>query len=99
MNTPKILPWYAHKAGISIERAEALWKSAVARTVAQTKSTSTSERVGLTLDTFQQLLTQEQALSCTPRVTPFLRIQQQLWQLPLQAMEDLLSVSAFRQAA
>ena len=29
MNTPKSLPWYARKAGVPIERAEALWRQAV----------------------------------------------------------------------
>ena len=26
MKAPKLLPWYARKAGVSVERAEALWR-------------------------------------------------------------------------
>ena len=36
MKTPKLLPWYARKAGVSLERAEALWRKAVREATLET---------------------------------------------------------------
>ena len=36
MNSPKLLPWYARKAGVSLDRAEALWRKAVREATAET---------------------------------------------------------------
>ena len=43
MKTPKLLPWQARKAGVSLERAEALWRKAVREATADTGWVGTSE--------------------------------------------------------
>lgn len=89
MKAPKLLPWYARKAGVPIERAEALWRKAVREATAQTGWVGNAEYWGAAMDNFQALLTAEQDTLCTPRVTPFVRSQNRMWRLPLIAMEDM----------
>jgi hypothetical protein len=86
MNTPKLLPWHARKAGITTERAEALWHQAVLEATAETGWVGTPEYWGATTDHFLRLLDAEKAL----RVTPLVRSHNRLLGLPLQAMEDLI---------
>jgi hypothetical protein len=90
MKTPKLLPWYARKAGVPIERAEALWRKAVRQATEETGWVGNAEFWGATMDIFRQLLEDEQATLCTPRVSPLVRSQRQLWRLPLIALEDLM---------
>ena len=64
MNTPKSLPWHARKAGVSIERAEALWAQAVREATAETGWVGNSEYWGAAMDRFQDLLVTEPARYC-----------------------------------
>ncbi|MBW7860526.1 MAG: hypothetical protein H3C33_05445 [Rhodocyclaceae bacterium] len=91
MKTPKLLPWYACKAGIPIERANALWRKAVREATERTGWVGTSEYWGVAMEIFLASLEAEQCTLCTPRVTPLLRSQNRIWRLPLTAMEDVLS--------
>lgn len=91
MNTPKLLPWYARKAGISDERAEALWRKAVCAATVETGWVGNAEYWGAAMDHFHRLLEKESATSCVPRVTPLVRSQCRMWRLPLTAMEDMVS--------
>ncbi|NMG44342.1 hypothetical protein GPA22_11450 [Aromatoleum toluvorans] len=91
MQTPKLLPWYARKAGVTIERATALWQQAVREATATTGWVGNSEYWGEAMSAFQRLLEAERASFCAPRVTPIVRCQNRLWRLPLTAMEDMVS--------
>lgn len=94
MKTPKLLPWYARKAGVSDERAEVLWRRAVRAATAETGWVGNPEYWGAAMTHFQHLLAEEQATFCAPRVTPLVRSQNRMWRLPLIAMEDVFSAIA-----
>ena len=94
MNTPKSLPWHARKAGVSIERAEALWAQAVREATAETGWVGNSEYWGAAMDRFQDLLVTEPARYCSPQMENFVRTQQRMWLLPLLAAEDMWSAMA-----
>ncbi|HRQ58521.1 MAG TPA: hypothetical protein PLN31_13985 [Azoarcus taiwanensis] len=89
MKTPKLLPWYARKAGVSIERAESLWRKAVREATERTGWVGNAEYWGEAMNTFRTLLGEERSTLCTPSVSPFVRTQNRIWRLPLNAMEDM----------
>jgi hypothetical protein len=89
MKTPKLLPWYARKAGISEERAAVLWRKAVREATAETGWVGNAEYWGAAMDVFQRLLAEEKDSFCAPRVTPLVRSQNRMLRLPLIAMEDM----------
>lgn len=89
MKAPKLLPWYARKAGVPIDRANTLWRKAVREATAQTGWVGNSEYWGAAMDSFLVLLEAEKDTLCTPCVTPFVRSQNRMWRLPLIAMEDM----------
>ena len=93
MNSPKLLPWYARKAGVSLDRAEALWRNVVGEATAETGWVGTPEYWGAAEERFRTLLEQERASLCAPRVTTLLRTQNRLWSLPFHAMEDVALAS------
>ncbi|MBR0566426.1 hypothetical protein J5J83_09890 [Azoarcus sp. L1K30] len=89
MKAPKLLPWYARKAGIPLERANTLWRRAVREATIQTGWVGNSEYWGAANDIFLDLLEAEKTTLCSPCVTPILRSQQRMWNMPLTAMEDM----------
>jgi len=91
MKTPKLLPWYARKAGVSIERATVLWHKAVRQATAETGWVGNAEYWGEAMSGFLRLLGEERDSFCAPRVTPLVRTQNRIWRLPLTAMEDVFS--------
>ncbi len=91
MNTPKLLPWLARKAGISEERATVLWRKAVREATAETGWVGNAEYWGAAMANFQRLLGEERDTLCTPHVTTLVRSQNRMWRLPLIAMEDVFS--------
>ncbi len=97
MKTPKLLPWYASKAGVSRERACALWREAVRQATAATGWVGSPEYWSASMDAFQRLLDKEKQSACTPRVTSIVRSQHALWRLPLIALEDLVAAFGMRQ--
>jgi maltooligosyltrehalose synthase len=92
MKAPKLLPWYARKAGVPLERANALWRKAVREATAETGWVGNSEYWGASIDIFLRLLDAEKETLCTPSVTPILRSQQRMWNMPLIAMEDMFRI-------
>jgi len=91
VKTPKLLPWYAHRTGISIERAETLWRRAVRTATAETGWVGNAEYWGACMDGFLALLEQERNTLCAPQVVPFVRSHNRMWRLPLLAMEDIFA--------
>lgn len=91
MKTPKLLPWYARKAGVSIERATVLWRTAVREATEKTGWVGNTEYWGEAMHTFLELLERERTSLCAPCVTPLVRSQNRLWGLPLTAMEDMVT--------
>lgn len=89
MKAPKLLPWYARKAGVPIERAHVLWRKAVREATDRTGWVGNAEYWGEAMHVFRSLLDEEQSSLCAPRVTPLLRTQSRIWRLPLNAMEDM----------
>ena len=94
MNSPKLLPWYARKAGVSLERAEVLWRRAVREATAETGWVGTPEYWGAAEERFRTLLEQDRASLCAPRVTPLLRTHNRLWSRPFHAMEGMALATA-----
>lgn len=91
MKTPKLLPWYARKAGVSTERAEALWRKAVREATADTGWVGNAEYWGAAMSNFLRLLDAEQVSLCAPRLLSLVRSQNRMWRLPLLAMEDIFA--------
>ncbi len=91
MKTPKLLPWYAHKAGVSIERAEVLWHKAVREATADTGWVGNSEYWSAAMSGFLRLLDKDKVSLCAPRVSSLVRSQNRMWRLPLLALEDIFS--------
>lgn len=91
MKTPKLLPWYARKAGVPLERAEALWRKAVREATSETGWVGNAEYWGAAMDHFQRLLKEERNTLCAPQMLPYVRSQNRMWRLPLLAMEDVFT--------
>ena len=91
MKTPKLLPWYARKAGVSIERAKVLWRRAVREATAETGWVGNAEYWRESMSIFLRLLDEERGSFCLPRMTLLVRSQNRLWRLPLTAMEDIIA--------
>lgn len=91
MKLPKLLPWYARRAGISTERAEALWRKAVREATTETGWVGNSEFWGATMTHFLELLEQERNTLCAPHVLPIVRSQNRIGRLSLLVLEDWLS--------
>ncbi|MBI1905136.1 MAG: hypothetical protein HYS20_02685 [Rhodocyclales bacterium] len=94
MKTPKLLPWYARKADITLERATVLWHKAVRRATKETGWVGTSEYYDEAMRAFLELLALEPRTLCAPGVAPMLRQQNRVWRLPLTAMEDVMCAVA-----
>lgn len=91
MKAPKLVHWYARKAGVPIDHANVLWRRAVREATSATGWVGSSEYWGAAMDIFLRLLDQEQSTFCAPRVTPLLRTQSRVMRLPLLAIEDMVS--------
>lgn len=91
MKAPKLLPWYARKAGIPEERALELWHEAIRCATDDTGWVGNAEYWGEAMNAFIRLLDEERATLCSPKVTPLIRSQNRIMRLPLTAMEMMLS--------
>ncbi|MDD3353334.1 hypothetical protein [Zoogloea sp.] len=91
MKTPKLLPWHARKAGVSIERAEALWRKALREATADTGWVGNSEFWGAAEARFLELLQEEQNTLCDPQMETFIRTQNRMGLLPLLAAEEMFT--------
>ncbi|MEW6165002.1 MAG: hypothetical protein AB1642_08085 [Pseudomonadota bacterium] len=94
---PKILPWLAHKAGISPRRAEVLWHAAERHAVHATGETGTPACWQAAMDRLLELVAaeslREDAASFGWRA--WARQNEQLWRAPL-AVLDVLTLAATR---
>ena len=91
MKSPKLLHWHARKAGVPIERAEALWRKALREATADTGWVGTSEFWGAAEARFLELLAEEQSTLCAPHVESFMRSQHRMGLMPLLAAEQVFS--------
>jgi hypothetical protein len=94
MKTPKLLPWYARKAGVSIDRATELWREAVRDATDKTGWVGNTEYWGEAMHGFIDLLEREQTHLYAPDMCSMVRTQNRLWSLPLTAMESALSAAS-----
>ena len=91
MKSPNSLPWYARKAGVPVERAEALWRKAVRETTAHSDWVGTSEFWGASESRFLELLEDEKNTLCAPNVETFMRSQHRMGLMPLLAAEEMFT--------
>lgn len=92
MKTPKLLPWQARKAGVSLERAEVLWNKAIREATADTGWVGTSEFWDFAETRFRELLEAERSTLCAPQIESLVRSQTRLGMLPLIAAEQMVTV-------
>lgn len=92
MNTPKILPWLARKAGIGEARAEELWHDAIRYATLKTGWVGTSEYWRVAVERLIELIELERAPQ--PALSRMVRFQAQLGMLPLIAWEGISLVCA-----
>lgn len=84
MKTPKVLPWLARKHGVSEERAELLWASALRYATVKTGWVGTSDYWRAAMERFVALLEKEAQVRPAP-FAAWMRIQSRFWLLPLVA--------------
>ncbi len=94
MKTPKLVPWYAAKAGVSLDRAEALWRKAVRKATADTGWVATPEYWDATMKNFRALLAEESNTLCTPELTTLVRHWSRVMRLPLTLVEAVTAAFA-----
>lgn len=90
MHTPKILPWLARKAGISDERAEALWKQALREATDDTGWVGGPDFWAYAHNRLLELMQVECQHRAAPRISRFTRIQARLGRVPFLAIEGVL---------
>ncbi|MEZ5616343.1 MAG: hypothetical protein R3E35_14155 [Rhodocyclaceae bacterium] len=90
MNGPMILPWIAHKAGISEARAEELWREAIRHATDKTGWVGTSDYWEAAEQRLHQLIQREIESNClpTPEFSNWVRLQARMARLPLLAAES-----------
>jgi len=67
LQKPKLLPWLAHKAGISDDRADMLWNKAVALAASEKKWVAEGQCMAEAMQRMFELLAQEKAAQCQSR--------------------------------
>lgn len=91
MHSPKILPWLAKKAGISMRRAEILWHAAQRHAAHATGETETHAYYAAAMDRLLELVAaeslREDAASFGWR--RWTRLYNQVWQVPLTVLDAL----------
>ena len=91
---PKLLPWYARQAGVSIERAETLWREAEAE-AARAHTPQMPEYWRACTEIFRAALRAEhERKQASTRVAPLLYSQQRMAVLPLQVSEVMMRSAA-----
>jgi hypothetical protein len=94
---PKLLPWLAHKAGISEARAEVLWQAAQRHAASRTGESGTPAHAQAAMDRLLILIAdesrREDAASFGLRC--WARLNASLWQAPI-ALCDAMALSTTR---
>ncbi len=90
MKSPMILPWIAHKAGISEVRAEELWREALCDATEQTGWVGTSDYWEVAEQRLHQLIDREIQANCLPKpeLSGWVRLQSRMAHLPLLLAES-----------
>ncbi len=90
MNGPMILPWIAHKAGISEARAEELWRESLCHATDATGWVGTSAYWEAAEQHLHKLIGREIKSNClpTPEISGWVRLQSRIAHLPLLAAEN-----------
>ncbi len=92
LKNPKLLPWLASKAGISLHRAEVLWHAAQRHAVHVTGETETHAYWAAAMDCLLELVAaerlREDAASFGWR--HWARLHKSIWQAPLVALDALV---------
>jgi hypothetical protein len=90
MKSPMILPWIAHKAGISETRTEELWRDALCHATDATGWVGTSEYWEAAEERLYKLIEREKRTHClpTPEISPWVRLQSRITRLPLLVAES-----------
>lgn len=92
MITPKLLPWYACKADVSIDRANELWREAVRDAAEKADAAGNTEYSGEAMQGFIDLLECERdAVRYPSDVYSLVQNQSRLWKLPLTVMEGFFN--------
>lgn len=93
---PKILPWLAKKAGVPLERAEALWADALRYSTQKSSVVESSEYWGLAMNRLLHLLEVEsRKLRAMPfGFGPMVRLPAQLWLHGFTAQQAMVSIAA-----
>lgn len=101
MNGPMILPWIAHKAGISEARAEELWRESIRYATNKTGWVGTSDYWEAAEARLRRLIEHESRASClpTPEISGWVRLQSRMAHLPLLVAEGWSVAWARRLAA
>lgn len=87
--TPKLLPWLAKSAGVSIERAEELWADSIRYATAETGWVETPEYWKVANERLIELLETE-AMTChPPAITPWVTFNMRIGALPLIAANGI----------
>jgi len=89
MNGPMILPWIAHKAGITEARAEELWREALCYATETTGWVGTSAYWEAAEARLRQLIDREIQANCLPKpeLSGWVRLQSRMAHLPLLLAE------------
>lgn len=93
---PKIMPWLAKKAGVPLERAEALWGSALRYATAKADVIESPAYWQLAVDRLVDLIAAEsRELRARPfGFGPLVRLPAQLWLHGLTAQQALMNIAA-----
>lgn len=96
-HNPKILPWLAHKAGITLHRAEILWHAAQRHAAHVTGEIETPAYWQAAMDRLLELVAAERLREDVASFgwRRWTRLNERLWQAPL-AVLDALTLNTVR---
>lgn len=89
MDSPKLLPWYARKFGVSIDRANQLWRESVRDATENAGRAGKTEYSGDAMNGLINLLEHERdAFRYPPEMCSLAIRQRRLWKLPMIVIRD-----------
>jgi len=91
VHAPKILPWLAHKAGLSERRAETLWATALRYAAHHVGETASSAYWQAAMDRLLELIAAESLREDNASFgwRPWLRAQSHFWETPIALWDEL----------
>lgn len=92
MNSPKLLPWYARKFGVSIDRANELWREAVGAATENAGQVDKTEYSGDAMHGLIDLLEHERdAARHSLDMCSLVSRQPCLWKMPMALIGDFFN--------